>query len=216
MIARMTVTRDTDIFRDVTHLLATGLFDHIHWQLNVIWSERWNFKDWSYKSYLPGLAKLLDFWIDGLKRGEVYGIVPFQGVIKRSLKGGEAPPCEAGVSSYALKPDGTVIACPIAVDVNWSVMGDVRGSWQSLKMVRIGEPCTSCSYFRICGGRCLYAYMERDWGIEGFNEVCDVTKKFIDMVLSRIIDVKRLADAGIVSMDEILYPKYNNTTEIIP
>ncbi|MHA2190301.1 MAG: radical SAM protein [Candidatus Thorarchaeota archaeon] len=38
VVARMAVSQDSDIFRDVTHLIERGdpSFDHVHWQLNVV------------------------------------------------------------------------------------------------------------------------------------------------------------------------------------
>ena len=35
LIARMTISGRSDIFLDVKHLVDLGLFDHIHWQLDV-------------------------------------------------------------------------------------------------------------------------------------------------------------------------------------
>lgn len=40
VIARMTVSERSDIYKDVLHLLSLNLFDHIHWQLDVVWSDR--------------------------------------------------------------------------------------------------------------------------------------------------------------------------------
>ncbi len=34
LVARMTVVQGTDIYENVRHLLGTGLFDHVHWQLS--------------------------------------------------------------------------------------------------------------------------------------------------------------------------------------
>jgi len=59
LVARMTVTEDTDIYLDVTHLLSTGLFTNVHWQLDVVWSDRWrSFSEWRDKSYIPRLRRL--------------------------------------------------------------------------------------------------------------------------------------------------------------
>ncbi|MCD6106353.1 MAG: putative peptide-modifying radical SAM/SPASM domain-containing protein, partial [Thermoplasmata archaeon] len=81
---------------------------------------------------------------------------------------------------------------------------------------RIGEPCTSCPYFRYCGGRCLFAYFERYWGERGFKLLCELTKHLIDEVKSRLPRILELLELGIVQSEAIIYPKFNNTTEIIP
>ncbi len=211
LIARMTATRDTDIYRDVKHLLGLKLFDHVHWQLDVVWSEPWDFLKWAEESYIPGLRRLMDEWASSLEEGEVIGIAPFQGMLKRMEEGGPAPPCGAGVDSLAVNTDGSILACPIAVDVEWAKLGRIEDGLEGLKASPgIGEPCTSCPYFRVCGGRCLYSYMERLWGDEGFQVVCKVTKKTIDMLREKTdgltLKEKRAA----------FYPSYNNTVEIVP
>ena len=45
IIARMTVSKKSDIYRDVTHLLR--FFPFVHWQLDVVWSPIWNLSDFS-------------------------------------------------------------------------------------------------------------------------------------------------------------------------
>jgi sulfatase maturation enzyme AslB (radical SAM superfamily) len=51
LISHMTVSSNSDIYRDVSSLLSlqNPAFDHIHWQLDVIWSkkEQWvDFENW--------------------------------------------------------------------------------------------------------------------------------------------------------------------------
>lgn len=47
LIARMAVSDKSDVFRDVMHLvnLENPKFDHVHWQLDVFWSEIKNRKN---------------------------------------------------------------------------------------------------------------------------------------------------------------------------
>lgn len=219
LVARMTVTEDTDIYRDVYHLLELGLFDHIHWQLNVVWSPPWpNFEEWC-KNYLDGLVRLLDLWIHKMEdEGRVLGIAPFQGCLKRILLGGSAPPCGAGVDAYAISTDGSILACPIAVDVEWGRLGDIRSDRFSelRKAPEIGEPCISCIEFRVCGGRCLYAYMERLWGLEGFRKVCGMTLSMISLLRGRLDTIVDSLELHGLSLDDIIYPPFNNSVEIIP
>ncbi len=214
LIARMTAWERTDIYEEVTHLLSLGLFDHIHWQLNVIWSERWNFREWTERSYLPGLRKLASLWLGEMRKGRVLGIAPFLGIMRAELFGDlPSPPCGAGSESFTLLPNGKILACPIAVDSSWAVVGELGSG---IREVGIGEPCKSCDYFKYCGGRCLYAYMERLWGEEGFREVCDVTKETIKIVLENGGEIRSLIREGVISAEDLYYPRYNNTVEVIP
>jgi len=217
LIARMTVTEDSDIYRDVKHLLSLDLFDHIHWQLSLIWVDRSLWKDfwgWLERSYRPGLRRLMDEWIESLRSGSIAGIAPFQGILKRILYSGSIPPCGSGVDSFTILTNGRIVSCPIAVSEGWAYigrLGDVNR--EDLKRYRppIDEPCRSCSYLSICGCRCLYTHVERLWGSEGMEMICSASKYIIDLVKSRIDEILE-----ITSPEKIIYPRYNNTVEIIP
>lgn len=216
LVARMVVTEDTDIYRDVTHLLS--FFDYVHWQLDFVWSDRWvDVKGWLENSYKPGLKRLMKLWIEKMRKGSVLGIAPFQGIIKRIKEGGPAPPCGSGVNSFTVSTDGRILACPIAVQERWAELGrldELRLNSLGSKVVR--EPCTTCEYFRECGGRCLYTYREKLWGEEGFKLVCEASKYIINLVRSSLGEVERLVGSGIVDWNAILYPPFNNTVEIMP
>ncbi len=219
MIARMTATEDTDIYRDVMHLFNLGLFDHVHWQLNVVWSERWGFEGWADGSYLHGVERLAELWVSRIEEGSVLGIAPFQGIIKRYLDGGPNPPCGAGSDAVAISTDGRILACPIALEEGWAVLGrlgETKEIWPVERYPEIREGCGGCSYFRICGGRCLYTFKERLWGREGFDTICRVTRRTIDTILGRLNRIWKAVESGLVSWEEISYPKFNNTVEIIP
>ncbi len=219
LIARMTVSTVSDVYLDVLHLLSLRVFDHIHWQLDVVWSDRWrNFDDWSESLYIPGVSKLVRFWVEGLRNGIIYGIAPFQGIVKGMMKGGlQAPPCGAGTDSFTVTTDGRIIACPIAVDSKWAYLADLPAKPDDLlEKVGIGEPCTSCEYFKYCGGRCLYAHIERLWGDRGFRSVCKTVKSTIDSLRTHLDTIAQVIEEGIINKDFLLYPKYNNTVEIIP
>ncbi|RLF63530.1 MAG: putative peptide-modifying radical SAM/SPASM domain-containing protein, partial [Thermoplasmata archaeon] len=113
----------------------------------------------------------------------------------------------------AITTDGRVLACPIAGEFLWNEMGNKIDALHSFKKVEIGEPCTSCDVYDICGGRCLFAYKERLWGDEGFRAVCRVTKHLIH----QLEGVKGVVMEKLPQIEgEIDYPPFNNTTEIIP
>ena len=139
------------------------------------------------------------------EKKKILGIIPFLGIMSRILNGGSGLPCQAGTEAITITTDGKILACPIAPEFKWNVLGD----FNSFGKVNIGEPCTKCDVYTICGGRCLFAYKEKLWGNEGFVEVCNITKYLID-------ELKKYKEtfAGIVG--DIKYPPFNNTTEIIP
>jgi len=219
LIARMVATEDTDIYEDVRHLLSLGLFTHVHWQINAVWSpdELWNdFAGW-VERYNEGITKLVNFWVRNMEKGVVLGIVPFLGVL-RALLGYDntTPPCGSGVDSFAITTDGRILACPICPDLDWNVLGDLKSSVKSLPKVEILEPCKSCEYVKICGGRCLFFNRERLWGDEGFNLVCKTARHLIEEIENAKPKILEFVSRGKINFDDLIYPKYNNTTEIIP
>ncbi len=220
LVARMAVSSRSDIYLDVTHLLELGLFDHVHWQLDAVWSDWKNsFWRWAEEVYMPGISRLVDYWIDAMRRGRVLGIAPFLGVLRVDLLGepNYAPPCGAGVNSVAVSTDGRVLLCPIAVREGWAYMGDLREPDLRLPgRPLIADPCTGCRYFRYCGGRCLYAYLERYWGEDGFKMLCRVTAHLVEEVRRALPEARRLLESGTVDPSVFDYPPFNNTVEIIP
>ncbi|MCQ5377019.1 MAG: TIGR04084 family radical SAM/SPASM domain-containing protein [Candidatus Methanomethylicia archaeon] len=216
LIARMAVSEKTDIYEDAMHLLKLGIFDHVHWQLDVGWSDSWvDFDGWCSDSYKPGILKLVQEWRLALSAGVVLGIVPILGILKRAREGGDCPPCGSGSTSFAILPDGQVRACPIAYDAAWAICGDLRGE-VPLKPCAIEGECLECEYLKVCGGRCLYMNKERLWGIEGFSKICELTKFTIDAFRSLEPDVFDALRRGVVDSELVDYPKYNNSTEIVP
>jgi len=223
IVARMTVNEDTDIYRDVSHLLRIGIFKHVHWQLNFVWTHKDSWKDplrWISNNYAPGLEKLMNDWMRMLEYGNVPGVAPFKGVLKRLLNHDDtAPPCGSGVNSFTILPDGRIISCPIAVTEGWAYvgqLGEIDRSELEKYSARIREPCISCDYYRACGGRCLYTHIEKLWGEMGDKAICKASKILIDLVRKNLLEIKQLIDKHGIPLDSILYPPYNNTVEIIP
>jgi len=221
LIARMTISEPSEVFLDVKHLLSLNLFDHIHWQLDVVWSSRWrNFCRWCESSYVPGVSRLVQFWIEEARKGRVLGLVPFLALLRTMIEDERigCPPCGAGVSSLSILPNGTVTACPIAVDVKWAKLGSISedSRAQLIDKVWISEPCISCDYLRYCGGRCLYAHYERLWAKDGFDKICKVTIHTIDELAKTRDEVSSLLNKNVICMEKLEYPSFNNTTELIP
>ncbi len=220
LIARMAVSEESDIYRDVMHLLSLP-FDHVHWQLNVVWApdDSWHdFDSWVRNSYNPGITKLAKWWIEEIRNGRIPGIVPFQGVIKRMFWPENGVPCGAGRDAFAIATDGRILACPIGGEFEWNELGniwnkkpeDVRNS------VEIDEPCRSCDLYPICGGRCLFANKERLWGMEGFEKICGTVRHLVNEMEEAKDEIEKLIQEGRYRKEDFYYPPFNNTTEIIP
>ncbi len=216
IIARMTVTKHTDIYEDVMHLFSIG-FKYVHWQLNAIWSKKWNIKSWAYSSYLPGIKRLGKIFLEEASKGEVLGIVPFLGILSAHyFEGYNGPPCGAGYKSVSVSTDGRILACPIAVFEKWAVLGDVRTGFK-LKDIEIPEKCKTCEYFRYCGGRCLYSLMEGKnlWG-SFYEDLDEITKKTIEEVISLTKYLDNYINNGIIDKNQLKYDPTLDSTEVIP
>ncbi len=213
LIARMVATERTDIYRDVIHLLET--FPYVHWQLNVVWTPEDFYRDFFgwMRSYKIGIKRLIEYWVGQMKKGELKGIVPFLGITSSLLgKKHPTPPCGSGENSFAITTDGRVVACPISVDLEWNRVGDI---WRGIKKKEILRKC-DCDVFGICRGRCLFFNRERLWSEEKIDTVCEATKYTIYELKRNLLVVKSLVRDGKVNERRLFYPKFNNSTEIIP
>lgn len=227
LIARMTVSEKSDIFYDVIHLLELEKpgFDHVHWQLDVMWDyepDRWeNISKWFKSKYNPGIEMLIEYWVDRMeKEKSIPGIVPFIGIMHTLLTGEEVGlRCGAGENFFSLTTDGRVTFCPILPSVEFAVVGNIQKDTpqELVGKVKLDEPCLSqCEVRNICGGRCLYTNKTKYWGEEGFNLVCEATKNLIYKLQKVQIRVQNLIDKKIISIDDFDYPKVENGVEIIP
>ena len=92
LIARVTVMEQTDIYKQIRWLLNNDefSFSSIHWQLNAgFWGndyQRRNFEEWSQTSYIPGVKKLAEFWVDQMEeKGVVLKLYPLLGIANSVL-----------------------------------------------------------------------------------------------------------------------------------
>jgi putative peptide-modifying radical SAM enzyme len=224
VVARMTVSEQSDIYRDVRHLLDLEplSFQHIHWQLNVVWAaeDNWiDFDRWVRESYYPGISRLIDDWLAKMHTGIVEGIVPFLPVMHDLLTGhSSAIRCGAGYDTFAIHVNGSIGICPISPDWPFSLVGDIwRTTPDELCSIMVcDEPCPSCDEFELCGGRCLFANKQRLWGETGFLKVCETVKYLLGRLRDIVPEVHNLLSQRRISLSDFAYPEFNNGCEIIP
>jgi putative peptide-modifying radical SAM enzyme len=227
IVARMTVAQETDIFDNVLHLLTLEeYFDHVHWQLDfeMFW-EAWEhtvpgLPEW-IDSYNSGIGALVTWWILGMERtGRVAGIVPFIGIMNSLINGSLSRlRCGSGIDFFTIMPDGRVSACPVSIDFDFSVVGSIYEDVPSFLKDRstIGEPCTTCDIFSVCGGRCLFVNRSQHLLREdGYEMICRTVKHLVIELQEALPHVQRLINAGIIELEAFDYPELNNGCEIIP
>jgi len=225
IVARMTVMEQTDIYKQVRWLLENGEFpfSSIHWQLNAgFWSkdfERRDFKRWSEESYNPGIRKLVKFWVDSMeKSGIVFRLYPFLGVAQSLLLGEERSllRCGAGWINYAIQTDGYIVPCPSMWGMKDYYLGHISNADPlSLKKVFVGEPCTKCEIFNLCGGRCLYANITKRWKASAYNLVCETVRNLIEAIRAETPRIQELVREKKIRLEDFEFMKYNGC-EIIP
>lgn len=223
IVARMAVSEQTNIYKDVRHLLdIENAFHHVHWQLNVIWDADGNWTDfdsWVTESYNPGISRLIKDWVSKMDDGLVEGIVPFQPLMHTMVTGQSSDlRCGSGLDTFAIHVDGSIGVCPISPDWEFSIVGNIWDSKPSdlRDCMKVDEPCPSCNEFEVCSGRCLFANKERLWGEDGFEKVCDITRHLINELKAQAPKVQELLDRGTISIGDLKYPEFNNGCEIIP
>jgi putative peptide-modifying radical SAM enzyme len=224
LVARMAFSRRGDIYRDVTHLikLAEPHFDHVHWQLDVFWGEirdEHEVEEW-LAGYDEGITRLVSDFGASLERGVVPGVAPFIPVLRTLITGVPVPHiwCGSGRDSFAIMTNGRVDVCPIAPELSYSAVGDIRNSTpESLRdILPVGEPCSLCPDKWVCGGRCLFANKTMFWGPKWFDRVCASTRHMIRELATLVEPTKRLIHDGVLPADALNYPPINNGCEIIP
>jgi len=226
LIARMTIMEQTDIEKQVKYLLDNPdfLFTSIHWQLNAgFWDndyQRRNFEEWTKSSYIPGVERLVRFWVEQIQdKGMVLKLYPILG-IANSLLNQEKDclmRCGGGWINYAIQTDGYIIPCPTMWGMKEYYLGHIKDS-NPLKLNKLfvnKKPCSHCSILSICGGRCLYANITKRWTDEAYSKVCFTVAQLIKAIDSEIPCIQMLIKNGKVKLEDFDYLKYNGA-EIIP
>jgi len=224
IVARMAISQESDIYRDVTHLLnlRNPSFDHVHWQLNVIWDADGNWQDfdrWVAESYNPGITRLVNEWVDKIEQGIVEGIVPFIPLAYTMLTGQTSTiRCGAGIDTFAIHVNGSIGICPISPDWEFSIVGDIwKSNPKDLRNIMVvNEPCPTCEEFGVCGGRCLFTNKQKLWGEEGYKKVCNTVGYLTGAIRKIVPRIERCIAQSLISLDDFRYPEFNNGCEIIP
>lgn len=224
IIARMVASSHKNgdkIYDNVKFLLDNPFFNFtsVHWQIDAqFWSSDYNledFKKWKL-SYNEQIKKLIDFWLDDIKKNRrVLKIYPFIGIIHDLYHNIKNPMrCGAGHSLFGIQTDGKITSCPITAGYKPLYSGDLKESFK-INKIDVDEPCKSCEILDICGGRCLYANKTKLWGDEGFREVCDTIFFLVENLKNIMPEIKNLIDKDIINEKDLEFERYNGS-EIIP
>jgi uncharacterized protein len=224
VIARMTVTEETDIYQAVFHLAENESFSFpsIHWQIDAnFWpdsSDRSGFEQWVRESYNPGIRSLVESWVSRMaETGVVSRWYPFLDTMEDLLYGRDTLlRCGSGHANYTIMTDGSIVPCPIMVGMKPFYVGHILTSVpSSLPKVPVSGPCTGCRLFTFCGGRCLYACITKPWPEPLRKVVCSTVENLHTALTAALPGVKDMIGDGTISPGDFVHQKYNSC-EIIP
>lgn len=212
LAARITVSLGNDIDKDVMHLLNSGKFGLVHWQLDVFHEYSFNkpeeFRQWFDESYNPGVGRLVKHWADHMvKNKEVLRIVPFIGIMYTLLTGKKVENirCGAGHNFWVISTSGKIFSCPIFRDDDNFVVSDITKPPNLIQpQFLLKPPCTVCEIFSVCGGRCLYTN-EHVSDKPIFGIVCDSIKYLVSALKVVEPEVRKLLDQGDIKIEDFDY-----------
>lgn len=226
IVARMTLSFP-DIYDQTIHLIELikkNIFDSIHWQIDAgFYKFDFNFDRFSefVEEYNYNINKLVDFWIEEMKQKKiVWKIYPFLGIYERIknksnyFNNNFILPCGSGHSNFTINTSGKISACPIMNSVKNLYCGSIE---EGIKR-KIGidnSACTSCEFYSVCGGRCLYWKEAKLWPKEGDELICKTIKFLIKKIESVYPIIQNMIKDKIINEDFFEYEKYFGP-EIIP
>lgn len=223
LIARMTVTEDTDI-EDAVRYLASNpdySFSSVHWQIDANFagdSHLRQFGEWANSSYNPGIQTLVQYWVDTMEAtGKVLRWYPFLDPMEDLLLGRPSRlRCGSGYTNYSIMTDGNIGPCPIMIGMSQYYVGHIRSSHPlELAQVPIGNECTDCPILNFCGGRCLYSNITQPWSREERRHVCGTVENLHNALQGALPQVRELIRRGTISPADFMHEKFNGC-EIIP
>ena len=223
IVARMVVSPE---FRDfyeqlehIIHLIEKGVFDSVHWQIDAGFYkfdfDEKNFKEF-VKKYNKDIWDMIEFWIKYMKEKKiVLKLYPFLGIFNRVVGWDKETrlQCGAGFANFTIGTNGKLSACPIMNGIKDFYCGSLDDGVTN--EINIGEPCSHCDYFDLCGGRCLYSNKAQLWPKEGFDLTCKTIIYLIDKIKERKQEILELIEQGIISKKDFEFEKYFGP-EIVP
>ncbi|MDD5193070.1 MAG: TIGR04084 family radical SAM/SPASM domain-containing protein [Candidatus Nanoarchaeia archaeon] len=220
IIARMTIDQKfPDLYEQVLNLINLNSFDSYHWQLDAgFFKFDFNEKTFSkfVEEYNKSVSKLIDYWINELKKGKVLRIYPFIAIVDSLLKNEPTKlRCGAGHYGYAIATDGKIIACPIMNCIKDFEAGTLDSEPEKLRKFDVEGRCLACDYKDLCGGRCLYWNKAGLWPENGDEIICKTIKHLIDELINKLPEIKELIKNKRISEKDFEYEKYFGP-EIIP
>ncbi len=222
LIARMVASLRTSIVEDVLHLWELGIFDHVHWQLDfeLFWdggsdaARRW------LREYNAGISTLVRVWVERMGEGEVMGLVPFLGITGTLLTRRPAGlRCGAGYESFSISPSGDITFCPVTPEYEFMRIGSIRTSSPSelRNTASLRDPCASCELLWVCGGRCLFINLAKEWvGERGYGMICSTVRHLVGELERALPELRELVERGVVEEGVFRYPEVNNDCEVVP
>ncbi len=220
IVARMTIAQNfPDVFEQVKYLISLKIFDSVHWQIDAGFYkfdfEKKKFSEF-VEEYNKSISKLINYWIEKMENGEVLKLYPFTAIVNSLLKKEETKlRCGSGYANYTITTNGNLVACPIMGCVKNFYCGNLNSKISELEQISVGKPCTSCGYFKICGGRCLYSNYAKLWPEDGEKLICETIKHLIDELKRVLPLVIKLIKEKKISENDFEYEKYFGP-EIIP
>lgn len=199
IVARMTIAQNfSDFFMQVKHLIGLGIFNSVHWQIDAgFYKNDFNFDKFSLfvKNYNKNVKLLVDWWLGEIKKGIVHKLYPFIGIFNSLYKNEPSKlRCGSGYSNYTITTNGKLVACPIMNGIKTFYCGDIKSGIK--KEIHVVEPCTSCNYLLICGGRCLYSNYAKLWPEEGQKLICNTVINLIEEIKRILPEIKEIINSN--------------------
>ncbi|MDD1707003.1 MAG: TIGR04084 family radical SAM/SPASM domain-containing protein [Methanoregulaceae archaeon] len=223
LIARMTVTEQTDIHSAVQYLLSNDQysFSSIHWQIDADFSgdsSKRNFKTWLTGNYNQGIRDLMTDWVGIMKQeGRVIRLYPFLQTTEDLLYGRSCRlRCGCGYSNYTIMTDGHIGPCPVMIGMTDSYIGHITtANPLNLPTINLTGSCTKCEILGFCGGRCLFADITRPWSPDHKSVICSSVQNLQDGLQEILPVIRDLLHSGRIRMEDFSHTRYNGC-EIIP
>ncbi len=227
IIARMTISpsispESYDLLKQIKHLFfeTNNSFDSIHWQLDMGFYKS-DFDEEKISKFVydynKEITRLLNYWLEKMKSGIVLKLYPFMGIFESLYYNKPSKlRCGSGYINYTITTNGKITCCPIMNSIKDFYVGNIRDSNpNTLKKIFVSEPCISCKYLDICGGRCLYSNKAKLWPPEEQDLICKTVIHLIEEIKRILPKIKELIKQDIISEEHFFYEKYFGP-EIIP